>query len=410
MAPSSRTVLVAVAGRVLDHLPELVDRIVRLIVAQEPVYQAQGIVPTDVLRRSVAANVGRILKALAGEHLDPDEELSVARTTGRHRAQQSVPLEAVLRAYRLATKIMLDAMLDEARRRPEQELAAFLDVATAIMEIVDRHSEAVVAGYRQTESEMLRRDAQRQQAMFDALLEGRGSDPSLAAEALSVLGLPAEGPYVIAVSTFDIAAHQTLSATRDACAAYSFSAAWRTRADREIGIIALGRSSIPKLVETLRTQTSSRIGISDTFESMHAVPEACRTADIALLTVARGTADVAWIADRLPESLLVSSPDLATRLAARALGPVLALPKAEREVLLETLSIWYDNGRSAARAAAELYCHRNTILNRLRRIESLSGESLEDHGYLLACYLGLLTLSLLPAPPPQASDTPPAAG
>jgi DNA-binding PucR family transcriptional regulator len=66
-------------------------------------------------------------------------------------------------------------------------------------------------------------------------------------------------------------------------------------------------------------------------------------------------------------------------------------------VLLKTLTIWYQSGRSAARAAGVLYCHRNTILNRPRRIEQLCGGSLEDHRFLLAGYLGLLTLDLLPS-------------
>ncbi|WP_253209170.1 helix-turn-helix domain-containing protein [Streptomyces niphimycinicus] len=76
---------------------------------------------------------------------------------------------------------------------------------------------------------------------------------------------------------------------------------------------------------------------------------------------------------------------------------MLDLPDDEREVLLKTLTIWYQSGRSAARAAGLLYCHRNTILNRPRRIEQLCGSSLEDHRFLPTGYLGLLTLDFLPS-------------
>jgi hypothetical protein len=396
MEPYTGTVLVTVAQRVLNRLPELTDRVVDVIVASEPTYQSRGIVTAELLRRSVHANLCRILEVLINGRPGDDAELSLARTTGRQRARQGVALESVLRAYRLASQLMVDEMLAEARRGPAEELAAFLDVATAVLEVVDRHSQAVVEGYRQAESEQRRRDAQRQQALFDALLEGRGGEMAPSAEALSVLGLPARGPYVVVVSSFDLALDRTLSVARDACAVHGYRAAWRTRAEREIGIVALGHTSVERLAAMLRADTDGRIGVSDRIDTLREVPDAYRVAEVALLTVAHHTADVALIAQRLPESLLVSSPDLATRLAERALGGVLALPPAERDTLLKTLVSWYDTGRSATRAAAELYCHRNTVLNRLRRIESLSGESLEDHRYLLMCYLAILTLRLLP--------------
>ncbi|AVH58624.1 MULTISPECIES: PucR family transcriptional regulator [Streptomyces] len=401
MPADSQAVLTAAARRVLDQLPELTRRIVGLIVAREAMYQSAGAVPQDVLSQSVGNNARQILEALAGTKRPADEELAVARTTGRRRAQQGVPLEAVLRAYRLATQPILNALLAEIRGTPYEGLAAFLEVTSAVMKVMDRHSEAVVAGYRQTEAELRARDAQRQQATFDALLEGRGGDPETAAEALSVLGLPSPGPYAFVVAPFDIAAHHTFSAAQDACAAYSYSAAWRIRGDREIGLLALGNAPVSRLIAALRRNPVGRVGVSGPFEALHEVPEAHRMAEIALRTLPRQSAEVAWIEERLPEALVISSPGLATRLARQALGPLLDLPAEERDVLLQTLAVWYHNGRSAARSAELLFCHRNTILNRLRRIESLSGRSLEDHRFLLTCYLGLLTLQHLPEARPE---------
>lgn len=379
-----------------EQSAEICDQVVRLIIAQEPTYQPQGLVPRTLLVQSVNANVRRILLALSGAEFTDQQELAAARTTGRQRAQQGVPLEAVLRAYRLADQVLMHTMLEEVHTLTQGDVATFLDVITGVLKVIDRQSEAVVAGYRETEAELLRRDDQRQQAMFDALLEGRGSDPALAQHAVAALGLPLEGPYVVTVSVFDVAPHRSLSATRDACAAYLYRAAWRIRADREIGIIALGRSSVRRLVSALSSETPGRIGVSDPFGSIRDVPHALRMAEVALLTVPEDGDEVAWIAERLPQALVVSSPSLAEQLARQALGPVLDLPAAESEVLLRTLSVWYEEGRSASRAAVRLYCHRNTIMNRLHRVESLSGRSLDDHQYLLACYLGLLTLRLLP--------------
>lgn len=396
MDPTSRKVLTASATRMLERLPEITEHVVGQITAQEQTYQTRGLVPRNVLHRSVSSNLRRILTVLAGAEVAEDAEVAVARTTGRQRAQQGVPLESVLRAYRLATQVLMHVMVEDTRAHDTLEMDVFLDVATAVMRVSDRLSEAVASGYRATEAEVLRRDDERQQAMFDLLLEGRAGDPALAEEALGVLGLPDAGPYAVIVSCFEVAPDATISATRDVCAAYLYRAAWRIRAGREIGIIALGRSTIERLVAALRGETAGRIGVSDSFTVIREVPDAYRMAETALLTVPADGAEVAWIAERLPEALVVSSPELAAGLAQRALGAVLELPTQERDLLLSTLSVWYQEGRSASRSASRLYCHRNTIMNRLHRIESLGGASLDDHQYLLACYLGLLTLRLLP--------------
>ncbi|WP_243794549.1 helix-turn-helix domain-containing protein [Saccharopolyspora gloriosae] len=82
--------------------------------------------------------------------------------------------------------------------------------------------------------------------------------------------------------------------------------------------------------------------------------------------------------DCLPDALALSSPELADRMVAVTFGPVLALPAAEREELLHTTSVWIRSLGSTLRAAKSLYCHRNTVLNRLRRMESLTHLDLSD--------------------------------
>ena len=94
--------------------------------------------------------------------------------------------------------------------------------------------------------------------------------------------------------------------------------------------------------------------------------------------------------ERLPEALVAASPRLAHRLAAKTLGRVLDLEDEERRVLLETLEAWFRADRSPSRAGELLYCHRNTVLNRLRKIEQLTGASLEDDRHQLCCRLALM--------------------
>jgi hypothetical protein len=307
-----------------------------------------------------------------------------------------VPLETVLHAYRLGGKVLMEGMLARARRRPPAELGAFLEVATSVMEVVDRYSEVVVAAYRQAEAELRRRDSQRQQAMFDALLAGRGADLTVATEAAQLLALPNTGSYVVMVYTLDLTADQTLGRVRDVCAVYGFAAAWRTRGDREIGIVALGHTPVTRLLEILTSAGCGRVGVSGVLDSLRDVPKGYRLAETALLTSPPDLRDIAWIDARLLEAMIVVDPELASRLVLRTLGEVLRTREPERHILLETLGTWFENGRSTADTALRLYCHRNTVVNRLRRIEKLIGLSFDDDRNLVTCYLAVLALRLMP--------------
>jgi DNA-binding PucR family transcriptional regulator len=74
----------------------------------------------------------------------------------------------------------------------------------------------------------------------------------------------------------------------------------------------------------------------------------------------------------------------------QALGGLLELPEEERSVLLDTLAAFLAADGSPTRAADELYCHRNTVMHRLRRIESVTGHKLTDPRARLQWELALL--------------------
>jgi DNA-binding PucR family transcriptional regulator len=74
----------------------------------------------------------------------------------------------------------------------------------------------------------------------------------------------------------------------------------------------------------------------------------------------------------------VSAPDFMERLAKVTLAGLDSIPNKERMVLLETLGAWLDSGGSAQKASEQLFVHRNTVHQRLRKLEMYTGRNLGD--------------------------------
>ena len=406
LTAQQQAVLTSLAHEARRQLPRLTAHAVKVITDQiGDYYGVRGVVLDDDLRTVIRASLAGMLDVLGGARSAGAEDLSVALFTGRRRAEQGVPLEAALQAFQLVGREMLSTLLACARARPPHELATFLGIATVAFDVVDTYSQAMVEGYRQAESLMDRLGSQQREAVLDALLDGAGAGPTDMAQSAALLGLPPHGPYALLLCTRDPVGPAATGAVRDICAAHHLSSVWCIRGDTELGVVALGRTSPSRLLEQMRPAVCGRLGLSSVFDSLRELPEAHRLAKLALRTVEPMGKGLAWIDERLVEAMVVASPDLSGRLAARALGGVLALRDPDRRLLLETLSAWYECDRSATLAAGRLNCHRNTVLNRLRRIEELIGVSLDHHSGLIACYIALVVLRLLPW---EAAGEPPA--
>lgn len=63
--------------------------------------------------------------------------------------------------------------------------------------------------------------------------------------------------------------------------------------------------------------------------------------------------------------------------------------------LLETFACWARAGGDGSRAAEALYCHRNTVFNRLRRLQDLTGRRLSDPVDLVHLTLAVEALRLV---------------
>ncbi|MFI7327059.1 PucR family transcriptional regulator [Streptomyces rubiginosohelvolus] len=380
------------AARVLvASLPALTDRLVEALYAQEPAYRTA----IDSGRAEVWQEVHHSLRHNVGSLIQPREFRESAHRTSRWigeiRAEQGVPLDAVLHAFRMGGAMVWQDLVDETARRDPDDIRLLVHVAADVWNFVDEHCGVVADAYRQAERRLSWRRENRQRLMVAALLDGTARIADLA-EAAEMLGLPEQGRYaVLAVAEgrrsgagsadAGVAGHGPGPAARPPVvlpAAHPGAAAlWHPGPDAEFAILPLTGppGELSELAAALDVPAGTRAGIGSAVEGLAALGDARRLAETAL-RACPATGGTVLLDEHLPDALVVSSPSLAGALADRVLGPLDRLDPADRDVIVETLTAWLDADGSAQRAGARLYCHRNTVLNRLRRFEQLTGRCL----------------------------------
>ncbi|MGW6307145.1 PucR family transcriptional regulator [Streptomyces niveus] len=386
------SVLVTASRMLLERVPALTDQLMDEL--DEHSEQFDAAVPRDEHWRQINKAMRYGIEAIAAPRSAPRRDLAYAEQLGRRRAEQGLALDLVLHAYRHAGYLVWDELLRIVGEKDPDDVPMLVHTASHMWAGVDRQATAVAEAYRSTEQSMARRSDERVQALLDALLEGR-STPGLAARAAAGLDLPEQGRYVVVVVRVE--RRDGREPFRRAAAADGMRFFWRMRTDCEIAVVALdGEAGLPELAEELLRPRQGPGGISPVVDSLAELGRARRLAETALRTLPPDAPNIVRLDERLPTALVVSQPELAARLIADVFGPLLDLDPADRAILLETLDAWLEYGGSAGRAATRLYCHRNTVFNRLRRLEQLTSRSLSRPRDLIEMTLALDAFRLTP--------------
>ncbi|SEG69709.1 PucR C-terminal helix-turn-helix domain-containing protein [Thermomonospora echinospora] len=387
---ADRTIIRRAVRRLSDHLPQLADRLVNEILAGEG-QDRPAELRADLWELS-HIGLGHGIEAI----LDPGRgraDLRWAEELGRRRAEQGLPLDQLLRSYRLAGCVFWEGLVEVVSEEDPAHVPMLVRNATQTWHTIDQQSTTAAEAYHRTEYELLRRSEERVHAIVDALLEGRGTDPGLLPAATRALGLPAQGRYaVVVIDQSDMLDGRGFSRPADGGGLRFI---WRMRADTQLALVGLGTADLAELVEVLRPRVHGHAGISPVVDTLADLGKARWLAELALRTCREPGAEIARLDRRLPDALVVSQPELADRLGRGVLGAFAEVNPAFRDVLVSTLTTWLDCDGSASRAATRLYCHHNTVLNRLRRIEQLTGRSLNRPRELVEVVLALSALKLV---------------
>ncbi|MET9881919.1 helix-turn-helix domain-containing protein [Streptomyces sp. NPDC006430] len=365
------------------------DRLAERTLAEDPSYAA--LLGRAELRERIHHNLRQSVEGLVRSVRGLPVELSDARATGTLRAEQGLPLASLLRTYRRGGRLLWQTLTEAVTAHDPAALPRLLPAASALWDVLDQMTDAVAEAYRCTEAARCERDRERRAALLDALLDGAGlPDGPAVSEAAAQLGLAERGRFAVVVlgsggtqgsggggvpgGSGRPGADPTASGLR---------VLWRIRADGETGLVDLGHHPLESVRELL-DPLGVRAGVSPVVEAPGDLARARWLAALALRTApVSGGPFTALLDERLPTALVASQAELAGRLRQVVLGPVLALPAEDCRVLLNTLGTWLACQGSTTYAAGRLFCHRNTVSNRLRRLEHLTGRTLSDPAHVV---------------------------
>lgn len=384
-----RQAVADLAAQLLADIDPLVSEMRHIIVSAESSYVDLAV---DDLDAALRDNLLSVLSDLAERR---DATATFPRRTGRRRAEQGVPLEVVLHSFNLGFRTIWQHMIRLAGERGEADLRVLLGGADVVWETIDAYSTIVVSAYRSAEAQFVWRDEQQRMARFIALLDGQVSGHAGRSEVAAVLGFDVDGLFVVVCS--DAPDEDRGAGTQEEWLGQSgFRSSWVPRVEGLIGLVALpDRQALSQLTQRLADRVRGRIGCSPIVQGLRDVASALPLAVLARNTLPIGEVGVVTIDQRPVAALVASAPDdVVERLSSVILGPIDALPTAERDVLLQTLQAWIDKGGSMGDVAGALFCHRNTVRNRLRRIEEVTGKDVQDPRQICELHVALLARDL----------------
>ncbi len=359
-----------------SSLTQLADTVVDEVVQRIGFYRT-GVVPAEDLRASIEHSLRLAMAAVDARH-GRAVDIEPAREIAARRARAGAPLPEVLKVYRIAFATLWRALVDRERPRSTGTTEELLGAATALLQFADRHADAMTEAYREANAEVLLLKHRRRSALVEALLTGHPAPDAGPWEAAALLGFPRGARHVVVVADTPRVAEEGLPGVEGRLAETGIVSAWRLTPAQQLGVIALQDDSVSTVIDIVRSTPGARAGISPPFDSLSDTPRASRLAQAALQTLPAKKEGVHVFSSSPLAALVVCAPEEGRRVAARVLGPVLALPAEDRVTMTDTLWAYLSNSGSAEKAAQLLYCHSNTVRYRLRRLQDLTGRRLSD--------------------------------
>ena len=365
-------------------MPKLARAMIEAFVKEIPLY---SLLPREQLDGEILAittsNLRLFFAALREGRDLSSEELGDVRTSAVRRAEERVPLDAVMTAYHVGGRIGWQALVDNAQ---PDETEALIAAGARVLLYVQQVTAAVAAAYLEEQQTIYGEERDVRRALASALLSGEPAD-SLAAR----LGVRIAPVYLVVALHLDKHPDEAergvggaIAARRKVRRVQSTLDEWAAEPVLSLLEPSGGSALLPlpaegaSDVDSLLSDVVGRLAASAGSEVLAGGAVASGVGDIA--RAGRQATDIVRLARQLgrpPGGYLLQDVLLEYQLTrpsdAHAALSGLLDPLDRNPDLPHTLEVYLEHDLDRRRTAAALHVHPNTLDYRLRRIVELTG-------------------------------------
>lgn len=312
------------------------------------------------LTRVLSAAVGAVGAAEAeGGRESGGWDARTLAALGARRADQGVPLEAVLMAFRVTSRLAVDALLDAARARGLDPESA-LTLTRSVWAYCDAAAEALVAGHRAHDGRHDDVLPSRQGVLLRRLVNGELLTHDVR-RACAALGLHPDRRYHVVVLTPRAGDEPPEALARERLHSHYSELA----AARVVGLVPeVRREPWPGMYVGF----GDAVAAADLRSSLAGAEEAADLAAAFHLDRPQHADDVQLL--RPVRDL----PELGDRFVDRCFGHI---DGTRATTMVATLRAWFDAHGNTEAAAASLFVHKNTLRYRIRGFREWTGLNLD---------------------------------
>jgi PucR C-terminal helix-turn-helix domain len=368
--------LAALVGRV--DRDELVETMLGMFLTEIPGYAR---VPKPAIRGQVREvvrqNIDLCLDWVAGAGAPEVARFDEFTTSAKNRATEGMPLEDLLRAYRIGASTAWRVLVAEATA---DEHDALTRAAELVMSYVDQVSGTVATAYLEERQHLVSEQERGLRGLLNALIGGDALDPGHH-ETAARLGLPVGDRFAtlaLAIPSGGARAHARVAVGLRGVAALALA-----EGDRIVGLWLPGRDLAPALPAGAVAVLDAEVAREELAASL---------ADVRLamdILLRQGRTGVVPLRSLTLDLLLARAPRVAADLRARILDPLGPERGGGRGDLRQTVATYVALRRDRRQTAERLHIHPNTLDHRLRRARELNGLNLDDPEDLATMVLAL---------------------
>ncbi|KUN23721.1 PucR family transcriptional regulator [Streptomyces antibioticus] len=381
---------------------DITEEVVRAIRTEIPEYARPA---DDTYMQGVHRGVDHALRGFLERMAKPDSDWEPVQETyqriGRGEAEEGRSLDSFQSALRLGARVTwrrVNALVN-ADLLPRNVLGAF---GEALFLHLDEMAAATTAGYTEARLHAAGELQQRRMRLIDLLT----ADPPASAEAIAELAHSARWPLPksLAVLAIDYAPRTPPPTARGALGRPALPVRgpivppeFLARFDVQPAVLVVpdpegpGRArAVAGALQGLRAAMGPTVSLQEGARSL-------RWASEALELVRRGVlwdAEMVRCQDHLATLLLLRDDALVDAMAERRLRPLEQVRPPQRERLAETLLSWLSSGHNANEVAVRLAVHPQTVRYRMRQLDELFGDQLQDPAAQFEMMLALRALQL----------------